>query len=84
MDSAIPVEEQDSLREVLDSYTQRGIQYNGLRTRQSGAQQYVSFQVIVPGEWTVQQGHDLLEEIEIHLHRVLPNATVLTHMEPAP
>jgi cation diffusion facilitator family transporter len=82
MDTVIPIEEQNVLREVLDSYSQRGIQFNGLRTRQSGAQQFVSFHVIVPGEWTVRQGHDLLEEIEAHLRRVLPNAIVLTHLEP--
>ena len=84
MDTAIPAEEQNALREALDSYASRGIQYHGLRTRQSGAQQFVSFHVIAPGAWTVQQGHDLLEEIETHLLRVLPNATVITHMEPAP
>jgi cation diffusion facilitator family transporter len=84
MDTAIPAEEQNALREALDSYASRGIQYHGLRTRQSGAQQFVSFHVIAPGAWTVQQGHDLLEEIETHLRRVLPNATVITHMEPAP
>jgi cation diffusion facilitator family transporter len=84
MDSAITAEDQNALREALDSYASRGITYHGLRTRQSGAQQFVSFHVNAPGSWTVQQGHDLLEEIESHLRRVLPNATVITHMEPAP
>jgi len=41
----------------------------------------VSFHVLVPGEWTVQRGHDLLEEIELSLREALPNAVVFTHLE---
>ena len=33
-------------------------------------------------EWTVQQGHDLLEQIEADIRRALPPVTVLTHLEP--
>ena len=30
----------------------------------------------------VQQGHDLMEEIEDEVRRRLPDASVLTHLEP--
>ena len=81
MDTAVSVEEQDTLRQILEPYVQGGIQYHSLRTRQSGAQQFVSLHVEVPGLWTVQRGHDLLESIEADMRRALPNATVLTHLE---
>jgi len=38
--------------------------------------------VLVPPEWTVQQGHDLLERIEADIRRALPPVTVDTHLEP--
>ena len=38
--------------------------------------------VLVPGSWTVQRGHDLCERIEAAVRRVLPEATVDTHLEP--
>jgi divalent metal cation (Fe/Co/Zn/Cd) transporter len=57
------------------------VQYHALRTRQSGARQFVSLHVLVPGHWTVQRGHQLLERIEADLERVLPQATVYTHLE---
>ena len=82
MDTAIPAEDQATLQAVLDSYAAREVRYSALRTRQSGAEQFVSFEVRVPGAWTVQQGHALLEEIETEVRRALPQATVLTHMEP--
>ena len=37
--------------------------------------------VLVPGDWTVQTGHDLLEQIEDDLRAVVPNSTVFTHLE---
>jgi len=37
--------------------------------------------VLVPGDWTVQHGHDLLERIEQDIRVALPNSSVLTHLE---
>ncbi len=83
MDTALPVEEQDTIRRVLEHHTQSGgVQYHALRTRQAGARRFVSFHVLVPGTWTVQHGHDLLERIEADLRLTLPHITVFTHLEP--
>lgn len=82
MDAALPPNELALLRELLDGYTAEGIDYHALRTRQSGARRFVSVHVLVPPEWTVQQGHDLLERIEADVRRALPPVTVDTHLEP--
>ena len=37
----------------------------------------------VPGAWTVQRGHDLVERVEASLCEALPGASVFTHLEPA-
>ena len=81
MDTAWPVEEQNLLREVLEPHVQSGIQYHALRTRQAGIRRFVSLHVLVPGEWTVQRGHHLLERIEAEIRQALPNVTILTHLE---
>ena len=41
----------------------------------------MSFHVLVPGAWTVQRGHRLLEKIEADVRQALPNAAVFTHLE---
>lgn len=82
MDAALPVAEQDVLRKLLDGYAAEGVQYHALRTRQAGARRFVSVHVLVPPDWTVQQGHDTLERIEAAIARALPPATVFTHLEP--
>jgi len=82
MDAALPPDDLKVLRELLDGYAAEGIEYHALRTRQSGARRFVSVHVLVPPEWSVQQGHDLLERIEADIRRALPPVTVDTHLEP--
>jgi divalent metal cation (Fe/Co/Zn/Cd) transporter len=35
----------------------------------------------VPGDWTVQRGHELLERIESDIRHALPDTVVFTHLE---
>lgn len=82
MDTALPDAEQDAIQETLGKYNERGVEFHALRTRQSGMRRFVSFHVLVPGDWTVMQGHCLLEEIEADIRAALDNVTVFTHIEP--
>lgn len=81
MDTALPAAELDAVHKILDPYLQGGVQYHALRTRQSGARRFVSLHVLVPGAWTVHDGHQLLERIEADIRRTLANVTVFTHLE---
>lgn len=81
MDIALPPEEVASIRVVLDSYQKEGAQYHSLLTRQAAASKFVTVHVLVPGDWTVQHGHHLLERIEQDIRTALPNSSVLTHLE---
>jgi len=81
MDKALPAAEYAAVRAVLDAHVKNGIQYHALRTRESGARRFVSLHVLVPGDWTVHRGHALLERIESEIRAVVPNVTVLTHLE---
>jgi cation diffusion facilitator family transporter len=81
MDTALPAEEQNTLRKALEPYIQSGVQCHAIRTRQSGMRRFVSLHVLVPGLWTVQHGHYLLEKIESAIRQALPNVTVFTHLE---
>ena len=82
MDAALPIAEQVAVNQILEAYKTRGLEFHAVRTRQAASRRFVSFHVLVPGEWTVQRGHELLEQIENEICRVLPNATLDTHLEP--
>jgi cation diffusion facilitator family transporter len=83
MDTALPASDMRAITGVLESYAERGVRFHALRTRQAGARTFVSMHIQVPGGWTVQVGHELLEEIERDVRRALPGAHVFTHLEPA-
>jgi len=82
MDVALSDEEQRTIQGVFERHSESGLQFHALRTRQSGSRRFVSVHVLVPGAWTVQRGHELLEEIEGQIRAAVPNATVTTHLEP--
>ena len=82
LDTALSPDERRRLVEVLDARRAPGIQFHAVRTRQAGARRFVSLHVLVPGDWTVQRGHALVEEIERDIRGAIANATVDTHLEP--
>jgi cation diffusion facilitator family transporter len=81
MDTPIAPEEQEALRLAMAPYVSEGIVYHALRTRQSGSRSFVSLHVLVPGAWSVRQGHGLLERLEADIRRAVPGVSVLTHLE---
>jgi cation diffusion facilitator family transporter len=82
LDTSLPPGELQAIERLLHGYAARGVRFHALRTRQAGAWRFVSFHILVPGEWSVQKGHDLLEEIEDAVRETVPDCTVFTHLEP--
>ncbi len=82
LDQALPPEQRAAVNAVLEGYVAQGVEFHALRTRQTPGRSFVSVHVLVPGVWTVQRGHDLLEEIERDIRDVVPDASVFTHIEP--
>ncbi|MEO8035550.1 MAG: cation diffusion facilitator family transporter, partial [Acidobacteriota bacterium] len=60
LDVAIDEKDRAAVDALLARYRTRGFDFHALRTRQSGSRPFVEFHVLVPPEWTVKQGHDLL------------------------
>lgn len=81
MDTALPTDELEKINAAIEPYKAQGVQFHALRSRQAGARRFVSMHVLVPGDWTVQHGHQLLEKIEGDIRTSLPTITVFTHLE---
>ncbi|MFN8514714.1 MAG: cation diffusion facilitator family transporter [Chloroflexia bacterium] len=82
LDTALPAEERARIDAVIERYATSGVQFHALRTREAGSRRFMSVHVLVPGEWTVQDGHVLLEKIEREIRGEVPGLTVFTHLEP--
>lgn len=84
MDAAIPKDEQQRIVDYLDSLEERNIEYHSLLTREAGYRRFVTFHLLVPGKWSIKQGHDCAEEIEQYIEQMFinSNVTVTSHIEP--
>ena len=82
LDSALPEDERRSVTEALAPFQDEGILFHAILSRVAGRRRFVTMHVLVPGNWTVQKGHDLCEQIEAAVRRALPGAHAITHLEP--
>jgi cation diffusion facilitator family transporter len=83
MDRALTADELARVDAVLKRYSTAGpVQFHALRSRRAGRRAFLSVHILVPGDWTVKRGHDLVEQIERDLLEALGHATVFTHLEP--
>ncbi len=81
MDASVPLEQRGQIEAVLARYREQGLDFHALRTRQAGRRIFVTVHILVPGQWTVQSGHEWLERIENDIRTLLPTANVTTHLE---
>ena len=82
MDISLTKEDNAAIVEVLDRFTTGETFFHALRTRESGHRRFCEFHMLVPGAWSVQQGHDAVEDVTAALLDVFPDLRVAIHLEP--
>jgi len=82
LDAALPADDVARVTAVLDQMRTAEIDFSDLRTRESGRHRFVSLTVLVPGTWTVEQGHGVSDDVEAAISKDLPDTAVQTHLEP--
>ena len=81
MDRRLPPQEERAIRDVLDN--RDDIQdYHALRTRKAGDQRYVQLHIVVGRKRTVEDAHNVAEELEQSIREALPETAVTIHIEP--
>jgi len=82
MDISLPSDKLVVIESLLEEFRKQGLDFHALRTRQAGGRAFITLHVLVPGQWSVQQGHDWAERIEAAIGTALPHTHVTTHLEP--
>ena len=82
MDVSLPKQDNARLREILAAHTGEGVDFHAVRTRESGARQFMEMHMLVPGHWSVQHGHDVMEDIIDEIKAEFPDLRVTGHLEP--
>lgn len=82
LDREWPEERRQRFVEVAARFPELS-QLHDLRTRSSGAHDFVQFHVGLPPDMTVQEAHDVVERVEDALYTEFPGTEVLIHIDPA-
>lgn len=82
MDYTLPAEELKIIGAVLARHSDKFSDYHALRTRKSGPQRFIDLHLLVSGNQTVQETHELCEAIEAEINAALKNANIIIHVEP--
>lgn len=83
MDAALPKAQLAKVRAIVGGEIGGAIEVHDLRTRQAGALVFVEFHLVVPGEWTVRQAHELCDVLEAKIKKSLGGEVLVTiHVEP--
>jgi cation diffusion facilitator family transporter len=83
MDTAMTKEENRAIAQVLAGFVTDEVHFHALRTRISGQHRFAEVHVLVPGKWSVQRGHDLMEEVEAAVHAAVEDVALTCHLEPS-
>jgi len=82
MDSSLSAKDLAVIDQVLAKYKNKDLEIHALRTRQSASVKFISMHALVPGNWTVDKGHQLISKIESDLVIEMPDCAVFIHLEP--
>lgn len=82
MDEAAPPQQLERMREIISTHATGAIEAHDLRTRNAGALTFVDFHLVVSGEMSVTEAHDICDRIERALHDEFEDARVTIHVEP--
>ncbi|MBC5824894.1 MAG: cation transporter [Candidatus Eremiobacteraeota bacterium] len=81
-DRRLPVEEEQSIRTAIESHRDIFTGYHKLRTRRSGAGEFIDFHLQMRGDTPLQLAHDRSDAIVLDIKKIKPRAHVLIHLEP--
>ena len=82
VDRALPPEEVQQIEDLLREHYPQIAEFHRLRTRKAGAQRQIDVHLVVPGNMSVAEAHQLCDHLEDDVRRLFPGSEVLIHVEP--
>ena len=82
MDEALPEEVLEPLRPALEEAMGAAIEIHAMRSRRSGPTTFLEFDLVVPGQMTVEQAHAICDRLESTIAVRMPGAIAVIHVEP--
>lgn len=82
MDTAPSPEIMERIRALVSEHAAGALEAHDLRTRNTGRLTFLEFHLVVPGNMTVSEAHDICDRIEAALRAELDGVITTIHVEP--
>lgn len=82
IDTRLDIAQEAVIKAILKEHGQQVVSFHKLRTRRVGRQPYIDLHMVVAKDISVERAHEISEHIEEEIRNRLPDASVITHIEP--
>ena len=82
MDESVPADEMEAIRYAIHGNMQGALEVHDLRARHAGPRTFVEFHLILPGEASVADAHEICDRLEAAIREVVSNSSITIHVEP--
>ena len=82
MDEAVPQKTLDSIRGIISAEAGGAVEAHDLRTRHAGKATFIDFHLVVPGDMTVFDAHEICDRVEAVLKKEIQGSKITIHVEP--
>ena len=82
LDEKLPPSQQAVIEDSLRKHSREVSGFHALRTRRAGNQSYIDLHLVMAGDISLEQAHQICDQIEVEIQSVLQAASVIIHAEP--
>jgi cation diffusion facilitator family transporter len=82
LDIKLPEEEESQIKSIIADHSGSFLEFHDLRTRKSGSDRFVDLHLVVHKKLSVEEAHDLSDDIEQDIKTRFPRTSVIIHIEP--
>lgn len=82
MDEAAPEETLGRIRDAISAEADGAVEAHDLKTRHAGNATFIEFHLVVPGQMSVFDAHEICDRVEAAIVRAVPDARITIHVEP--
>ncbi len=82
VDARLSPEQEAVIKDCLDGYAGQVAGFHKLRTRRSGSHHYVDLHLVFDRKISLEQAHEICDQIEADIRNGLPGSSIIIHAEP--
>jgi cation diffusion facilitator family transporter len=81
-DEKLAPSQQAVIEDCLRKHSREVSDFHALRTRRAGSQSYIDLHLVMAGDISLEQAHQICDQIEVEMRSMLHEASVIIHAEP--